>query len=53
MNTVLIKPVVSMALLGLAGCTSVPERNPLPEKLSDKATVLGSPYMRSWGDEAD
>ena len=52
MKQILLKPVLSIALLGLAGCASVPERNPLPESLSEEATVLGSPYMRHWGDEA-
>ena len=36
----------------LAGCGTVPQRNPLPEELSDRAVIPGIPKARFWGDEA-
>ena len=38
-------------LLVLAGCASVPERNPLPYEYTLKAGIPGIPNARSWGDE--
>ena len=38
-------------LLVLAGCASVPERNPLPHEYTLKAGIPGIPNARSWGDE--
>jgi predicted acylesterase/phospholipase RssA len=33
------------------GCTSVPERNPLPERLGDEAAIPGIDKARHWADE--
>lgn len=41
-------PIVVAAVL--AGCASVPERNPLPEAASESAIIAGIPYARLWGD---
>lgn len=42
---------VCLAVLG-AGCSSVPERNPLPEQLRDKAGIPNIEHARYWADEA-
>ena len=39
-------------LLVLAGCSSLPERTPLPRELVDQATIPDVPGARFWGDEA-
>ena len=39
------------AIAVTAGCTGLPDRNPLPESLSDKAEIPGITGARSWGDE--
>lgn len=39
------------ALLALAGCASVPEREPLPPEYIEKANIPGIPEARFWGDE--
>ena len=38
-------------LLFLAGCASVPERNPLPPEYTLEAGISGIPDARFWGDE--
>jgi predicted patatin/cPLA2 family phospholipase len=38
-------------LLILTGCTSVPERHPLPPEYTTKAHIPGIPEARFWGDE--
>jgi hypothetical protein len=38
------------ALVIVTGCSSVPERNPLPESLSDNAEITGIPKARYWAD---
>jgi len=38
-------------LLFLAGCASVPERNPLPPEYTLEAGIPGIPDARFWGDE--
>lgn len=35
----------------LAGCSSMPERNPVPPELTAKAGIPGIPEARFWGDE--
>ena len=35
----------------VTGCSSVPERNPLPESLGDAATIPGIDKARYWADE--
>ena len=35
----------------LAGCSTVPERQPITEALSDKAVISGIPEARFWADE--
>jgi len=34
----------------MTACSSTPERSPLPEALSDEATIAGIPQARSWAD---
>ncbi len=41
----------AMLLASIAGCSTVPERQPLPEALSDRAVIPGIPGARFWGDE--
>jgi len=41
----------ALATLMIAGCASVPKRNPLPTDLADTATVSGIEKARTWGDE--
>jgi len=36
----------------LVGCATVPERHPLPQELTNKASIDGIPDARFWGDEA-
>ena len=42
---------VLLLLLTLGGCTTVVQRNPVPERLLDAAEVPGFPNVRFWGDE--
>ncbi len=43
---------VSLCLTVLtSGCSSVPERNPLPEELSERAEIPGIPGARFWADD--
>jgi hypothetical protein len=39
-------------LIIVTGCSSLPERNPLPESLSDAAIIPGIEGARYWADEA-
>ena len=38
-------------IMSLAGCASVPERQPLPREYTAKAGIPGVPEARFWGDE--
>lgn len=38
-------------ILTIAGCASVPERNPVPPELTTKVGIPGIPEARFWGDE--
>ncbi len=40
-----------LLVLTLAGCSSVPERQPLPHEYTLKAGIPGIPEARFWGDE--
>ena len=42
---------VLLLLLTLGGCSSVVQRNPVPEHLVDQAQVVDLPGVRFWGDE--
>ena len=42
--------VVTLAFI-VIGCTSVPERKPLPLDLTNQASIPGVPDARFWGDE--
>jgi len=42
---------VIAVLAALAGCSSVPERHPLPPEYANKASIPGLPEARFWGDE--
>ncbi len=46
-----IKLVTAFSILVVTGCTSVPERNPLPSELTKEAIINGIPNARFWGDE--
>jgi len=49
---VVVTPVVMAVLLMLLnGCSTVVQRNPVPERLMDEAVVAGFPNVRFWGDE--
>lgn len=39
-----------LALVLLHACASIPERNPLPMELADKAEIPNIPLARRWGD---
>ena len=41
----------AILLASIAGCSTVPERQPLPAELSDRAVIPGIPEARFWGDE--
>jgi len=41
-----------LVILTIAGCGSVPDRNPVPEALVGKAHIPGIPLAREWGDVA-
>jgi len=41
----------SCVITVVTGCTCLPERNPLPESLSDTAMIPGIDGARYWGDE--
>lgn len=44
---------VSLCLVTLtSGCSGIPERNPLPEELSERAAIPGIPGARFWADDA-
>jgi predicted patatin/cPLA2 family phospholipase len=43
--------VVIGLIATLLGCAIVPERNPLPLELTNKASIAGIPDARFWGDE--
>jgi hypothetical protein len=43
--------VACTLVLSGAGCTFVPQRDPLPAALASLAKPLGEPNFRSWGDE--
>ena len=43
--------VACTLVLSGAGCTFVPQRDPLPAALASLAKPLGEPNLRSWGDE--
>ena len=38
-------------LVSISGCSSIPERNPLPEELSERAEIPGIPGARFWADD--
>jgi len=38
-------------IIVVTGCTGLPERNPLPESLSDTAVIPGIDDARYWADE--
>jgi hypothetical protein len=42
-------PVLLVAIV--SGCSSIPERNPLPLDLTNQAGIPGVPEARFWGDE--
>jgi hypothetical protein len=45
--------ILSIALLALSACSSVPEHHPVPAGLSSQAVVLGFPAnIRFWADES-
>jgi Patatin-like phospholipase len=46
----LLAAALAIFTFGIAGCTSVPERHPLPANLVDQAQVPGGEGARSWGD---
>ena len=43
--------VALAALAAVSGCSTVPERNPLPLELTNVAGIPGVPKARFWGDE--
>jgi hypothetical protein len=52
LRRVVAPPVVMAALLLLLNaCSTVVQRNPVPEQLVDQAVVAGFPDVRFWGDE--
>ena len=44
--------LLMLAILLLQGCSSLPERTPLPEESYSDSLVLGMQGLRYWGDEA-
>ena len=42
--------VLTVVILVLSGCASVPKRTPLPEELHHDAEISGVPLARTWGD---
>ena len=44
------KIIPVLVLLLLQACASIPERNPLPLELADKAQIPNIPLARRWGD---
>lgn len=46
-----VRVLAVVSILALQACTSIPERNPVPEKLAQDAIIPGIPFGRSWGDE--
>lgn len=46
-----MKPIVLILIMLIGGCSSVPERNPLPDNLYNTAGVRGVPEARFWADE--
>ena len=54
MHRIIVKislPILSLLII-TTGCSSIPERNPLPEELSDKAEIPYIKGARYWADEA-
>lgn len=47
----LLSTIWAVTTLFLLGCTSTPERNPIPEEAYPQARVLGMTGLRYWGDE--
>ena len=43
--------IIVTLLITLAGCASVPERQPLPPEYTNKAGIPGIPEARTWADE--
>ena len=43
--------IIVNLLITLAGCESVPERQPLPPEYTKKAGIPGVPEARTWADE--
>jgi len=46
-----LRCAAGVVLIVLAGCASVPERQPLPPEYTTKAVIPGIPEARFWGDE--
>jgi predicted acylesterase/phospholipase RssA len=46
-----MKPIVLILLMLVGGCSSLPERNPLPADLYSTAGIRGVPEARFWADE--
>ena len=47
----LLGAIWAVTTLFLLGCTSTPDRNPIPEEAYPQARVLGMTGLRYWGDE--
>jgi hypothetical protein len=43
--------LAAVALVAVQGCTSMPQRTPLPTELTESAVIPGVPEARFWGDE--
>ena len=50
-HTYIGRLIVTGLLATLLGCATVPERSPLPQELTNKASIPGIPDARFWGDE--
>ena len=43
--------ILILLFVGITGCASVPERNPLPDDFKGMAEIPGYSVVRAWGDE--
>ena len=50
-DTMGLRWLLVMAVIVITGCTSLPDRNPVPSQYANDASIAGIPEARFWADE--